>query len=184
MQSVDDVSTLARRVPVLRELCSRMPILEQFMKFGVVGVLNTLLTFIAFTILTKGFGVWYVAASAVGFAVGAGNGFLLNRRWTFRDHRGGALAAVRWTIVQGCGLGLDLAIIYLCVHYGKLPALPGQAVAILFVTTSTFFVNRRWTFRMHLDERDADAPGAELSEQGAPGERAVARERLHAPLAP
>ena len=186
MQSVSDASTPWRRVSLLRQLCLRMPVLEQFIKFGLVGVVNTLLTFIVFTILTKGFSVWYVAASGVGFAVGASNGFLLNRRWTFSGHRGGVLAGLRWTIVQACGLGLDLGIIYLCVHDGKLPELAGQAVAILFVTTSTFFVNRRWTFRMHLPGEGvpADGDGVAPADRGAHGELSPSAERMRTPIVP
>src|ERR1700692_3924649 len=77
-------------------------VLVQFMKFGIVGVSNTLLTFAVYTLLLKVFGVWYLAASAIGFTVGAVNGFLLNRRWTFREHVGGALTPVRGGVVQGC----------------------------------------------------------------------------------
>jgi putative flippase GtrA len=158
MQRLGDASPILRRLPPLQRIVSRMPVVEQFVKFGVVGVMNTLITFVVFTILTKGFGVWYVLASGIGFAIGACNGFLINRRWTFQGHRGGSLAALRWTIVQGCGLGVDLGIIYLCVHDAKLPELLGQAIAVVFVTTATFFVNRTWTFRMHLHERPT-APG-------------------------
>ena len=52
------------------------PLLVQFVKFGIVGVSNTLLTFVVYTLLLKVFGVWYLAASAIGFIVGAVNGFL------------------------------------------------------------------------------------------------------------
>ena len=65
----------------------------QFVKFGIVGVSNTLLAFAVYTLLLKVFGVWYVAASGIGFAVGAVNGFLLNRRWTFSEHVGRPLDA-------------------------------------------------------------------------------------------
>jgi len=47
------------------------PVLVQFVKFGIVGVSNTLLTFAVYTVLLKVFGVWYLAASAIGFGVGA-----------------------------------------------------------------------------------------------------------------
>ena len=60
----------------------------QFVKFGIVGVSNTLMTLVVYTVLLKVFGVWYLAASAIGFAVGATNGFLLNRKWTFTEHVG------------------------------------------------------------------------------------------------
>ncbi len=86
------------------------------MKFGIVGVSNTLLTFVVYTLLLKVFGVWYLAASAIGFVVGATNGFLLNRRWTFREHVGDALTPVRWAVVQGCGLALNVGLLYVFVN--------------------------------------------------------------------
>src|ERR1700678_329584 len=64
------------------------PVVVQFVKFGIVGVSNTLLTLVVYTVLLKVFGVWYLAASAIGFIVGATNGFLLNRKWTFKEHVG------------------------------------------------------------------------------------------------
>jgi len=122
-------------------------VLVQFVKFGIVGVSNTLLTFIVYTLLLKVFGVWYIAASAIGFTIGAVNGFLLNRRWTFADHVGDALTPVRWGIVQGAGLGLNLGLLYVLVHDAKIDKLLAQAFATVVVTVTTFFVNRAWTFR-------------------------------------
>src|SRR5664279_1325598 len=84
----------------------RAPVLVQFIKFGIVGISNTLLTFAVYTLLLKVFGVWYLLASAIGFIAGATNGFLLNRKWTFADHVGDSLTPVRWAIVQGGGLGI------------------------------------------------------------------------------
>ena len=125
----------------------RLPVLVQFLKFGIVGVSNTLLTFAVYTLLLKVFGVWYLAAAAIGFCVGAVNGFLLNRRWTFRGHVGDALTPVRWMIVQGCGLGLNEGLLYLLVHDARLDKLVAQALAMGVVTVSTFTANRAWTFR-------------------------------------
>lgn len=122
-------------------------LIVQFLKFGIVGVSNTLLAFAVYTILLKVFGVWYVAASGIGFAVGAVNGFLLNRRWTFREHSGDALTPVRWAIVQSCGLMLNLGLVYLFVHDAGLDKLVGQIPATAIVTVLTFAANRSWTFR-------------------------------------
>jgi putative flippase GtrA len=121
----------------------------QFVKFGIVGVSNTLLTFAVYTLLLKVFGVWYLAASAIGFIVGAVNGFLLNRRWTFRGHVGDALTPVRWSVVQGCGLALNETLLFAFVSGAGLDKLIAQAFAIMLVTVLTFFANRAWTFRMH-----------------------------------
>jgi putative flippase GtrA len=137
-------SSLARRSSRVNA-----PVVIQFIKFGVVGVSNTLLTLVVYTVLLKVFGVWYLAASAIGFVVGATNGFLLNRRWTFREHVGDALTPVRWAIVQGAGLGVDEGLLYLLVHDAGLDKLLAQVCATAVVTVTTFFANRAWTFRAH-----------------------------------
>jgi putative flippase GtrA len=137
----------------------RAPVVVQLVKFGIVGVSNTLLTFLVYTLLLKVFGVWYLAASAVGFGVGATNGFLLNRRWTFREHVGDTLTPVRWAIVQGCGLGINEGLLFLFVHDVRLDKLLAQACATVVVTLSTFFANRAWTFRMHASVVIADGEG-------------------------
>ncbi|HEY2282295.1 MAG TPA: GtrA family protein [Solirubrobacteraceae bacterium] len=131
-----------RHIPALN-----LTVVVQFLKFGIVGVSNTLIAFAVYTVLLKVFGVWYVAASGIGFAVGAVNGFLLNRRWTFRGHVGDALTPVRWAIVQTCGLGLNLGLVYLFVHDLGMDELVGQIPTTAIVTVLTFAVNRSWTFR-------------------------------------
>ena len=124
------------------------PVVLQFVKFGIVGVSNTLIAFAVYTLLLKGFDVWYLAASAIGFILGAVNGFLLNRAWTFRGHVGDSLTPVRWAIVQTCGLALNEGLLYLWVDGLGVDKLVGQALTIVIVTTATFFANRAWTFRM------------------------------------
>jgi putative flippase GtrA len=135
------------------------PMLVQFVKFGIVGVSNTLLAFAIYTVLLKVFGVWYLGASAIGFVVGAVNGFLLNRRWTFAGHVGDSLTPVRWGVVQGCGLALNEGLLYLFVDGAGIEKLLGQAFATAIVTVITFLVNRAWTFRMHPPVVAADADG-------------------------
>jgi putative flippase GtrA len=125
------------------------PVLVQFVKFGIVGVSNTLLTLVTYTVLLKVLGVWYLAASGIGFVLGAVNGFLLNRRWTFAEHVGDALTPVRWGVVQTVGLGVDEVLLYVLVHDAHLDKLIAQVCATAVVTVSTFFVNRAWTFRVH-----------------------------------
>jgi putative flippase GtrA len=128
---------------------ARAAVLAQFVKFGIVGVSNTLLTLVVYTVLLKVLGVLYLAASAIGFIVGAINGFLLNRRWTFREHVGDSLTPVRWGVVQTCGLGVDEVLLYVFVHDAHLDKLIAQVCATAVVTVSTFFANRAWTFRVH-----------------------------------
>lgn len=137
----------------------RAPVIAQFVKFGLVGVSNTLITLLVYTLLLNVLGVWYVAASALGFAVGAVNGFLWNRAWTFKGHVGDSLTPVRWFVVQGCGLLVNSALIYLFVDGAGMGKLVGQGVTIVIVTVLTFLANRSWTFR-------AQAPAALVESDG------------------
>ncbi len=137
----------------------RMPLVSQFVKFGIVGVSNTLIFFLVYTLLLKVFGVWYVAASGIGFAVGAINGFLWNRAWTFKGHVGDALTPVRWFVVQSSGLLVNLGLVYLFVDGAGFGKLEGQAVTIAIVTVLTFLANRAWTFRGHTPAALAETAG-------------------------
>jgi putative flippase GtrA len=149
MRSEPTDSTADPRSVAVAVRLARWPLLIQLLKFGIVGISNTLLTFAVYTFLLKVAGVWYLAASAIGFVVGATNGFLLNRRWTFREHVGDALTPVRWAIVQGSGLGVNEGLLFVFVHEARIDKLLAQVAATAVVTLTTFFANRAWTFRMH-----------------------------------
>jgi putative flippase GtrA len=148
-----------RRVGDQTARALRTPLLVQFVKFGLVGVSNTLITLLVYTLLWNVLGVWYVAASAIGFAVGAVNGFLWNRAWTFKGHVGDALTPVRWFVVQGCGLLVNSALIYLFVDGAGVGKLAAQAVTIVIVTVLTFIANRSWTFRARVPTALAESDG-------------------------
>jgi len=152
-----DTSTSGVPAPAPERRREHVVVLVQLVKFGIVGVSNTLITLAVYTVLLKVLGVWYLAASAIGFALGAVNGFLLNRRWTFRGHVGDALTPVRWGVVQTCGLGVNEGLLYVFVHDAGVDKLLAQVCATAVVTVSTFFVNRAWTFRAHAPVAVADA---------------------------
>jgi putative flippase GtrA len=140
----------ARRRAASLQGLGRLPgahVLIQFVKFGIVGISNTLLTLAVYTLLLKVLGVWYLAASAIGFIAGTINSFLLNRRWTFRGHVGDAFTPVRWTVVQCAGLGVNEGLLFLFVDDARIDKLAAQVVATAVVTVTTFAANRAWTFR-------------------------------------
>jgi putative flippase GtrA len=144
-------SDASKRSKSLPPLARRLgaPVLIQFIKFGIVGISNTLLTLAVYTLLLKVFGVWYLGASAIGFVAGTINSFLLNRRWTFRGHVGDSLTPVRWTVVQCTGLAINEGLLYVFVNNAGMDKLVSQILATAVVTVTTFVANRAWTFRTH-----------------------------------
>ncbi len=56
----------------------------QFIKFNLVGVINTLVDFLVFTLLTAALHVNYLPAKVVSYSCGLINSYAFNSRWTFR----------------------------------------------------------------------------------------------------
>ena len=63
---------------------------RQFLKFGLVGVLNTGVQYVVFVGLFRLLGVPMLLASGIGYCAGIVNSYFLNRIWTFqvRSRRG------------------------------------------------------------------------------------------------
>jgi putative flippase GtrA len=118
----------------------------QFARFAVVGATNTAITLVSYGLLVSA-GIAPVAASAVAFALGALNGYRLNRGWTFRSSRRGAAAGARYVAVQLAGLGVNAAGVAVAVGWVAVPRLAGEIAILPVVTTMTFLLSRNWVFR-------------------------------------
>jgi putative flippase GtrA len=131
---------------------ARYAALVQLVRFGVVGASNTLVSFVSYA-AAIGLGVRYLPAGAGAFALGAVNGFVLNRTWTF-EHRGPKLrAGWRYVVVQFIGLLTTVALLRVAVHGLGVPRLEAQILAAAPVTLLCFALSRVWVF-------GADAPDA------------------------
>ena len=56
----------------------------QFVKFGLVGVINTLVDFLVFQVLNLLVG-WTYLAQIAGYCCGIVNSYLWNSNWTFKE---------------------------------------------------------------------------------------------------
>ena len=119
--------------------------LARFVRFGLVGAINTVLTLVTFALLTH-LDVAAAPASALAFATGAVNGYLLNRTWTFHA-QGGAATLTRYVAVQGLGALCSGAGIALTTTDLALHRLPAECLVIPFVTLLTYTLARRVVFR-------------------------------------
>lgn len=132
--------------------------MRQFRRFLVVGVGNTVLSFIAYRLLL-GLEVPYVLAAAIAFSVGAANGYVFNRRWTF-EVRDSVRARILYVAVQGAGAASTslLVLLFVRVGIGKVGA---YLAAVPPVTICMFVANRLWTFadRDRRGGASVNAPG-------------------------
>ena len=137
---------------------SRVPVLAQWLRFAAVGGTNTVLSWCVYALLEDA-GVHYLIASGLGFAAGAANSFLLNRRWTFRSRAPAAPEAVRFLVVQVVGLALDVTLLYLLVGGIGIHHLLAQALVFPVASVLTFGLSRRWAFAVTPTRARRRAPG-------------------------
>ncbi|MGH4121469.1 MAG: GtrA family protein [Clostridium sp.] len=57
--------------------------LKHLSRFSLVGVSNTLIDFLIFTLFNGFIGLNYIASQIVGYSFGVANSFVLNKKWTF-----------------------------------------------------------------------------------------------------
>jgi putative flippase GtrA len=125
---------------------ARSPIVAQLVKYGVVGVSNTLV-FIGAYALCVHLGVWYIAASALGYTLGSINGYILNRRWTFRaDAMSHVTSASRYTLVQVVAALANLGLLFVLVDGLGAGRIVGQVIVIVIVQLLSFLAHRAWSF--------------------------------------
>jgi putative flippase GtrA len=117
----------------------------QALRFVLVGATNTALTLGAYALLVLA-GVPSPMAAALGWALGAANGYRLNRGWTFRSALRGLTPAARYVAVQALGAGLDALGVWLAVGDGHLHRLEGEIAILPAVTLLTFALCRGWVF--------------------------------------
>jgi putative flippase GtrA len=118
---------------------------RQFVRFLVVGVANTLISFVVYRLLLA-VDLWYVVAAPLAWGVGAVNGYVFNRRWTFAA-RDSTRARTLYVLVTAAGAGASSLLVLLFAHGAGLGKLEAFLAALPLVTVSTFAANRYWTFR-------------------------------------
>lgn len=135
------------------------PAIIQFVKYALVGVLNTSLTLVVIFICKSMLDVNPYVSNAIGYVVGLINSFLWNRQWVFRSN--GAMH--RQALHFVCGFLLCYAVQFVVVWllnqstFGELQfvilgvTLSGYGIATLIgnvcYTVVNFVYNRTVTFK-------------------------------------
>jgi putative flippase GtrA len=117
---------------------------RQLGRFLLVGVGNTVISFVVYRGLLE-LEVPYAAAAPLAFAVGAVNGYVWNRRWTFAA-RDSLRARVLYVAVQAAGASVTALLVILFTQTAGLDRIEAYLAAVFPVTVCMFTANRLWTF--------------------------------------
>ena len=89
--------------------------LKQFIKFNVVGILNTAIDLLVFALFNSVFGFGDVLSKTVSYSCGVLNSYLWNSRWTFKqEQKRTKREFLLFVLVNLVSYGASLAILYAC----------------------------------------------------------------------
>ena len=122
--------------------------LKKFIKFGITGVMNTLVDFVVYSLLTFGLSVNLYLAQVVGYSCGMVNSYVVNRRWTFRTkERFFSGEALRFVLLNLAMLGLSVLLLAFFSQTMGLGSFFGKVASTCVVMVVNFVANKWWVFR-------------------------------------
>jgi putative flippase GtrA len=144
---------VATRRAVLRSGEEVIQRLLRPLRFGIVGIFNTMVGLgIIFAAKALG-GLGDLSANAVGYAVGIAASFVLNRNWTFRHKGNPGEAFWRFLVVVGIAYALNLAAVFGLRDFVGLNAYLAQTVGVVPYTLFFYWASARYAFSPDRDRR-------------------------------
>jgi len=125
--------------------------LWQFVKFGVVGVSNTAISYAVYLVCVH-LGVHYIIADGLGLVISTINAYYWNNRCvfgdgmrkSFRDH---FLTWLKTLTAYGGTFGLNSLLLILWVEVLRIPQTLAPLVSLMITIPVNFVINKYWTFR-------------------------------------
>ena len=136
----------------------------QLLKYGVIGVSNTLITLVVFYVINTLMGLDYAVANTLGYILGLINSFVSNRTWVFRTGgnvwREAGLFALGFIICFALQMGVSQWLLSTSLHDLTISWLPmkntGENVimclSMVVYTLANYVYNRFVTFKKIADE--------------------------------
>lgn len=118
--------------------------LDGIIKFGLVGVLNTVVGYVAFFILS--YYLYYLVALVISHFIGVTNSYLWNKFWTFKTQKNVIREIIKFNFVYLGVLASNVVILGFLV--GSLSFNPriGQLIVLPIVTLISYFGHKYWSF--------------------------------------
>ena len=118
----------------------------RFIKFGMVGVINTLVNWIIFFILNA-LGMYYILANIIAYILGTVNSYLWNTLWVFKyKDKASTETTIKFIILNLIGLGLNTGILYVLVDLCNLNKFIGLVTTTAIVMILNYIVNKLLVF--------------------------------------
>ena len=124
----------------------------QFIKFGVVGALGTIVNISILYFLTEFFNLYYIISEIFAFSASVLNNYILNKLWTFKENikKEFAVKYIRYTIICLLALIINLSILIILVEFFSIWYIFAEILAIMGSFLINFIGNKLWTFNQSI----------------------------------
>lgn len=134
----------------MKFLLPRWPQLMQFVQFGLVGISNTLISYVVY-LIGIACGMNYLPANILGFFVSILNSFYWNNKYVFApgagEHRSLIQSFVKTFLAYaGTGLVLNNILLVLQIHYLHVPQVIAPLINLVITIPLNFVLNKLWAF--------------------------------------
>jgi len=121
----------------------------QFLKFSLVGILNTAVDFGIFTLMNSILGEgFYRVSQIISYSGAVINSYYLNKSWTFQaGHRINIIEMIKFLLVNLASLGISLYFLFLFHERYQMDILWSKVGATFFSVIVNFIGNKFWVFR-------------------------------------
>lgn len=123
----------------------------QFFRFNLIGLLNTAIDFVLFTLFIW-LGVYYLLAQILAYGAGMANSFLLNNRYTFNKDQAAVPGTSEWkkrlrfAAWNGIVLGISLLLLAALTKLFSMDDVLAKAVVTIVTVGINFYGSRKWVF--------------------------------------
>jgi len=119
----------------------------RFFKFGIVGVINTLVTLGVYYLLIY-LGVNHMIANVIGYFMGSINGYLMSKLWVFGDKKKTVKESIlKYYIIYGSSLLISTALLYLWVDILGISDKIAPILCLCVTVPYNFILQKLWAFR-------------------------------------
>ena len=120
-----------------------------FLKAQAASIIATAVDFLVAIALVKGFGWWYVPASATGTVAGGMAFFLMGRNWVFEATEGKIHSqALKYFLVWAVYLLISTCAVFLITHYEGVNYIISKVfVAVLMSAIYNYFLHKKFVFK-------------------------------------
>lgn len=125
--------------------------LMQFIKFGIVGVSNTLISLLVYYLVLWINAQWYLLGNVAGWVISVANAFFWNERYVFtqqkRDFKSMVRRIGKTYLSYGATFLLSTVLLYLEVDVWQWSAVVSPVVNLMITIPLNFLLNKFWAFK-------------------------------------